>query len=568
MGEPTRERLQRLAGLLFLLTAACAAEPAQRADLVVVNADVRTADPNRPSATALAIRDGRFVAVGDEAVARALAGSATEVVDAAGVTILPGFIDGHTHFAGGASLVNGVDLTGIADKQEWLRIIERKSSDMPEGQWLLGGRWDHTLSDGILPTREDLDSVAPGRPVSLSDIDGHSRWVNSKALDLAGITAATAVPPGGEIVIDPRTGEPTGILLEGAGRLVARVIPRPDDEQRKGDLRRTIRFAFSLGITSAHDMSGSAVLYDYLSLLEAGEPMPRIWFGGRASPSEESVAEHVRMRDEIEARVRASGREKVRGPLLRLGYLKAVADGVLSTHTAALLEPYSDRPDVVGEPFLTQQEFDTLVALGNGARFPVAVHAIGDRAIRMTLDAFEKAGRPLPLRNRIEHIEVLDGADLGRFADLDVAASMQPDHAAAVIGKYITERIGTEREKTAYVWQDLLSSGAHLVLGSDWPTAPLNPLIQLADAVFRESPAGLQEGTWHPENALTFEQALYGYTQAGADMTGWGSEIGSISEGKWADFVMLDGRLATPLDRTIRERSVARTFLAGTRVYP
>ena len=180
-----------------------------------------------------------------------------------------------------------------------------------------------------------------------------------------------------------------------------------------------------------------------------------------------------------------------------------------------MLAPYADRPDVVGEPFRTQEELNTLVALGNGAGFPVAIHAIGDRAVRMTLDAFENSGQPLPLRNRVEHIEILDKADVGRFAQLNVAASMQPNHATGVIGKYITERVGAARESDAYVWQDLLRSGAHLVLGSDWATAPLNPLIQLADAVFRESPTGLLEGAWYPDNALSFEQALYGYTQAG-----------------------------------------------------
>ena len=554
--------------LLILAAGACSPEPMNPAELVVVNADIRTADSNRPSATALAVRDGRFVVVGDEADARALAGSGTEIVDAGGMTILPGLIDGHTHFSSGAGLVNGVDLTGIADKSEWLRMIQRKSADMPEGEWLRGGRWDHTLSDGILPTKEDLDSVAPDRPVSLSDIDGHSRWVNSKALELAGVTADTPVPPGGEIVVDPETGEPTGILLEGAGRLVSRAIPPSDDDQRRRDLRQTIRFVLSLGITSAHDMSGSAVLYDYLGLVEAGEAMPRIWFGGRASGNQDSIAEHVRMRDEIAARVEASGEETSRGPLLRLGYLKSIADGVLSTHTAAMLAPYSDRPDDIGEPFRTQEELNTIVGLGNGAGFPVAVHAIGDRAVRMTLDAFENAGRPLSLRNRIEHLEMVDKADVSRFAALNVAASMQPNHGTGVIGKYITERVGTERETDAYIWQDLLESGAHLVLGSDWATAPLNPLIQLADAVFRESPTGLLDGPWYPENALSFEQALFGYTQAGADMTDWADEIGSISEGKWADFVLLDGALSQPLDRTIRERRVSKTFMGGRQVYP
>lgn len=537
------------------------------ADLIVVGADIRTSDPDNPTAVALAVKDGRVLAVGSDRMVRALAGPSTEIVDARSATVLPGLIDGHTHISGGASLVNGVDLTGISDKATWLEMIARRSAELPEGEWLTGGRWDHTLSDGVLPTRADLDRVVPERPVVLSDIDGHSTWVNTKALELAGITRDSEVPPGGEIVLDPETGEPTGILLEGASGLVSRARPARDESRRRSDLRSTVSHVLSMGITSAHDMSGRIGLSDYLSMVEDGDLRLRVWYGVPAARSVEQAEEYATLRGEVARRVEAAGLADEWGPLLALGYFKAVIDGVLSTRTAVMLEPYSDAPEVAGVPFQSAEDLTNVVRLGNSRGFPVAIHAIGDGAVRMTLDAFEEGGSPTGLRNRIEHIEVVTPEDVDRFAELGVAASMQPNHGTGVIGKYITPRIGVEREPNAYVWGDMLRHGVHLVFGSDWATSPLSPLVQIADAVFRESPTGLLEGTWYPDNAVTFEEALHAYTQGGADMTAWADEIGSLTVGKWADFVILDGTLPRPLDRSIRERNVQATYVAGKKVY-
>lgn len=542
---------------------------AQVADLILVNGDVRTSDPAHPQAQAFAVKDGRFMALGSDADIRKLAGPSTKVVDAGGVTVTPGFIDGHTHLTGGVDMVQGVDLSYIPDKATWLKKIAERSAQLPPGEWLVGGGWDYTLGEGVYPTKEDIDSVVKDRPVYLQDIDGHSHWANSKALELAGITAKTPVPPGGEIVLDPKTGEPTGILKEGANDLFDNLpgLRKGDAERREG-LRQTIKYANSLGLTGAHDMAGRDDLFDYLSLAEKGDLTVRIWFG-QFSSDPADIPQAVNDRAAIDRALAAAPATRQWGPTLKFGYIKSIIDGVLSTHTAVMAADYSDRAGWRGEPFRTQAELEAIIGTANKAGFPMAVHAIGDGGVHTVLNAYEKAAAPLPagLHNRIEHIEVILPPDIARFKSLGIVASMQPNHATGTIGKYITERVGPARENYAYVWQKMLQTGTPVVFGSDWATSPLSPLTQVNDAVFRESPFGLGNGPWHPENAVSFDQALFAYTQAGANMTPWASEIGSITPGKWADFVLIDGKLATPLDRTIRQRSVRATYLAGKPVY-
>ena len=536
-----------------------AVEPA---DLLVTGADVRTVDPDLPRATAFAVRGGRLVALGDDAELSVYRGPETDVIDAGGATVLPGFVDGHTHLASGSVLVAGVDLFGIPDKETWLARIASKVDTLAPGEWVLGGRWDYTIAEHAYPTRAELDAVAPDNPVALTDIDYHSMWVNTRALEAAGIDSNSVAPMGGEIVRDPETGKPTGILKETAMGLMQRAESLVATQQAAAtDLAATVRYVNSLGVTSVHDMAGPEVLEGYRALADNGGLSLRVWFGmtGVTEPG----------RAEALAAVRGDYRRALPdfGPVLEHGYLKHIIDGVLSTHTALMLEPYSDQPDADPEPFSPYEQLVEYVAAGNAAGFPVATHAIGDRAVRWTLDAFEEAG-DRSFRNRIEHIEVVAPSDVERFRTLNVAASMQPNHGTGVIGKYITARVGLARERQAYVWGDFLRNDVHLALSSDWPTAPMSPLAQLADAVLRESPYGLHDGPWYPEQALSFEQALHAYTQANADLSAWGGEIGSLTVGKWADFVVLDGPLADEPRRSLLERRVAETWMAGRRVYP
>lgn len=313
-------------------------------------------------------------------------------------------------------------------------------------------------------------------------------------------------------------------------------------------------------------MSDLAAVHDYAALV-ADKKMPlRVWYGFFEGDPKK-IAAAVNDRRAVDKISSESGEQEKKGPLLKLGYTKSVMDGVLSTRTAYLHQDYSDQKGWKGKPFETKEQLAAAIRASNENGFPTAVHAIGDGSVSLVLDAFAEASVPRAQPNRIEHIEVVETSDIKRFKDLGVVASMQPNHATGTIGKYITERIGENREPRAYVWHSMLEAGVPLVFGSDWPTSPLSPLTQINDAVFRESPFGLGNGPWHPEQAVSFDQALFSYTQAGANMTPWGNQIGSISVGKWADFVVIDGSLPDPLDRSIRQRKVEATYLAGNEVY-
>lgn len=539
-------------------------------ELIVVNGDVYTVDADNPRIEAFAIENGRFTAVGSNAEIRALADADTRVIDANGNSVTPGFLDGHSHVSGNSPAVAGVDLSYVVEKDEWLQLIEQADQRMPEGEWMTGGYWDHTLSDAVFPTRQMLDEVVPDRPIFLNHIDGHYAWVNTLALDLANVNADTPVPPGGEIVIDPATGEPSGILLETAMGVVRNIIPERSDAQRREGLAEMYQYANSFGITGFHQMGG---LEDYLFIVENGDPTLRIWYGQRGRGGEADsygsvVADILALQEDVSVRVEATGKETSAGPLLELGYVKLMNDGVLSAHTAVLLEGYRDREGWVGEYITEPGELAMQVEALTSAGLPVAIHSIGDAAVRASLDAFEASiNNPVPYPNRIEHIELIHADDVSRFKALGLAASMQPNHATNAIG-YVPVRVGAHREDRAYVWRSFIDAGVPLVFAADYPTSPLNPLVQIADAVFRVSPFGFHDGKpWHPEQAVTFEEALYAYTQESANITPWKDEIGSISVGKWADFVLLNGKVPQPMGASFRDLVVSKTFFAGREVY-
>lgn len=569
--------LHACACLLALAASACTEQPdavdeAPGPDLIVINADVRTVDSTMPRTQAFAITMGKFVAVGSSGEIQDLARDNTEVIDADGVTVIPGLIDGHTHLLMGSGLAVGVDLSEIGDKSEWLRIIRDKAQSLPEGAWILGGAWDHNLSDGILPTKDMLDSVARDHPVLLRDIDGHSAWANSLAIELAGVTADSSVPPGGEIMVDPDTGDMTGIFLESAGGLFGGAPGMADATNPVAGIKAAVSLANSLGITAVHDMSNN--FDEFLSVFDDGDLTVRVWQGARPprvtdrSPSD-IYAEMASERDRIRQHVAENPQTESMGTLFDIGYTKLIVDGVLSTYTALMKAPYTDKPDAVVEAFVTREQLNAMIAAAHDNEFPVAVHAIGDEGVSWVLDGFAESPTPTGvLGDRIEHIEVVTPDDVERFGSLGVTASMQPHHATCCVGNYVIDHIGRDRLPNAYVWRSMLDTAVPLVLGSDWPTSPLNPLIQMADTIHRETRIDGVVRPWDEGNSLTFEEALYGYTQAGANMTSWSDEIGSITVGKWADFVILDEQLADNVDRALENRQVAATYLAGKRVYP
>ena len=557
--------------LFFLSACSPTTDPnLNKANLVIINADIYTSDKKQPRAQALAIKNGKFTIVGFNDEIETAIGQDTKIIDAGNATVIPGLIDGHTHLVGGGSLATGVDLTDIQEKKEWIRIIAEKAATLPEGSWILGGRWNHNLSDGILPTKEMLDTVTPKHPVLLSDIDGHTSWANSEAIKLAGITIESPVPQGGEIVIDQNTGEPSGIFKERANRLFQNAKGIREASDAKKGMRAAIKLANSLGITSMHDMSG---FHDeFLEILKQGDLSLRVWQGHYKSISDERKDAFQLLseeREHIRKNITDIGITDTMGPLFDIGYVKLMIDGVLSTRTALLNEPYSDDPKVNPQAFISNEALTQKISSAHEYGFPVAVHAIGDKGVSLVLDAFSKATPNTgALPDRIEHIELVLPEDIERFASLGVIASMQPHHATCCVGDYVIDRIGLKRLPYAYAWRSMLDQGVSLVLGTDWSTSPLNPFIQIADTIHRETRINGIETPWDENNNLTFEEALYGYTQAGANVTSWADQIGSISIGKWADFVILDRKLPKEVGREIESAAVKATYLAGQQVYP
>ena len=548
------------------IAAGCAQPPdGGPADLVLRGATIHTANPSRPTAPALAVRDGRFVFVGSVRDAERWIGEATRVLELDGRAVLPGLIDGHVHLESGLPLVRGVDLTGIADRGEWTRRIAARAAELGPGAWIVGGRWDHTLSGGAFPSVEDLDPVTPENPVALADIDGHTTWANSLALEIAGVGAETPDPPGGRIV-RYASGAPTGILLETAGALVRNHVPPLDEAAERDAMRATFAAAARLGLTGVHTMAGLAQIPRYVAFAAAGELPLRVWYGatGAANRTEELAVARDEAREALAA-VTAK-----RGPSFAVGYAKLMADGVLSARTAALLAPYADAPEESGFLVTNGPELANAVTRLHAAGFPVAIHAIGDRAVRTALDAFEAAAArtPRPDRaDRIEHIEVLDPEDAPRFGELGVLASFNPHHCITGIDVYNTDRLGEARAAWSFAWGAARDAGATLVFGSDWATAPLDPLRQLYAATVREKPAGGPPGGWHPAQRVSWEEALAAYTIAPATAAGWDDEIGSIEVGKRADFVVLSGPVPAPPDRSLLDLHVDSTWLGGRPTY-
>lgn len=543
-----------------------------QADVIVIHADVRTSNPAKPKAQAFAIKAGKFLAVGDNQFIQQMATPQTQIINAQGHTVIPGLTDAHTHFGSGMEIAQGVDLYGIDDRAEWLKRIAERDRQLPKGQWMTGGRWDISLlSEQSMPTRQQLDAVVPDRPVVLLDIDYHTAWLNTKAMQLLGIDRNTVAPEGGEIVKDQYTGEPTGLFKETAATQLVRKNPVYLKAVVTGTnalpvLKKLVAHFNRLGVTSVHDMWRSDWSV-YPAMFQQSQSLPmRVWFGYMADTSAEKTttaqfAEYAAQRDRLNEQFKQKEQQWLQGPQFRFGYLKYFVDGTLLNYTAALNGHYADRHDFNGEPVSSQTKLNDLVSKANVVGFPVAMHAIGDKSVDMALNAIESSPRHHQFANRIEHIEVMSETAMPRFAQLGVVASMQPDHA--ISGNYQESRLGEARMPYSYAWQSLLSSGAALVLGSDWPTAPENPMLQLSDAIFRE----YNGKTRYSDNALSLDEALYAYTQAPANIAGWGNETGSISVGKWADFVILQGTLKPPLPKNLKDWQVAETWFAGRQVY-
>lgn len=514
-----------------MLFAAAACAYASPVDLVLLNGRVYTMDGRGTVVEALAVAGGRIAAAGRSREIAKMAGPSTRVLDARGRAVVPGFNDAHVHFLSGGFQLSSVDLRDAASPEEFSRRIGDFAAKMPPGRWVTGGDWDHELWQGApLPRREWIDGATGRVPVFVTRLDGHMGLANSLALKLAGITRETHDPPGGLIVRDTRTGEPTGVLKDAAMDLVFKAIPEPAFEDKIAAARAATRHAASLGVTSVQDVSAGADTGVYQALLERGELLTRIYAAWPLPQWQKLAALGLR---------RAFG-----APMLRIGALKGFADGSLGSTTALFYEPYADDPSTSGLPageMIPSSAMLDRIRGADRAGLQLMVHAIGDRANDEVLSMFEqviKENGPSDRRFRIEHAQHLAPSAIPRFKALGVIASMQPYHAADD-GRWAGKRIGPRRIETTYAFRSLLDAGAVLAFGSDWTVAPLNPLLGIHAAVTRRTIDGLNPGGWVPRQKITVEEAVWAYTRGSAYAEFTERDKGSLEPGKLADFVVL-----------------------------
>jgi predicted amidohydrolase YtcJ len=529
------------------------------ATLIVVNARVYTLDGRQSPPEALAVAGGRVLAVGSSAEMRRLAGPSARVIDAHGHAVVPAFNDAHVHFLGGGFQLASVDLRSAASREEFARRMGVFAKELKPGRWITGGDWDHELWPGAeLPRHEWIDAVTPSNPVFVSRLDGHMALANALALRLAGVTKETVDPPGGMIVRDPTTGEPTGVLKDAALGLVEKVIPPPSLEEKIEAARRATRHAASMGVASVQDMSAGADVRVYQMLLERGELLTRVYAATPASQWERLARLGLR---------RAFG-----GPMLRVGALKAFADGSLGSTTALFFEPYTDAPSTRGLPsdeLIKPGLMEGRIVGADAAGLQICVHAIGDRANSEILDLFEKAIAKNGARDRrfrIEHAQHLRAEDIQRFARLGVIASMQPYHAADD-GRWADKRIGAQRARTTYAFRSLLDAGATLAFGSDWTVAPLDPLAGMLAAVTRRTLDGRHPNGWVPEQKISVEEALRAYTIGSATAEFTEKEKGTLAPGMLADFVVLSHDILSGGVEALEKARVEMTVVDGRVVY-
>jgi predicted amidohydrolase YtcJ len=525
-----------------------------QANLVLYNGVIYTMDVARPVASGVALLGNRIIAVGDGEELRRALGPTGSALDLRGSIVVPGMIDAHLHFAGYGLRLEQVNLDGAATLEEALRRVSERVAVTGPGDWIRGGGWNRNLWTGSeFPTRQDLDRIAPDHPVTLSSKDGHSTWINTRALEIAGITSATPDPPGGHIRRDP-AGEPTGILQENAASLVYDIFPQPGLQETIDACRQAQINAHRAGLTGIHDCEGDQALAAFQELHHSGELTLRVLAHIPAGSLEAALA--VGLRDGF-------GDER-----LRVAGVKLFADGALGSRSAWMLRPYEDDPANTGIPTITPQALREAVLKANQAGLSVAVHAIGDAANRAVLDAIES----LPdleharLRNRIEHAQLLHPDDVARMAQLDVIASMQPIHATSDMA--IADLHWGRRAATGYAWRSLLDRGARLAFGSDAPVEDLAPLLGIHAAVTRRRPDGTPgPDGWYPEQRITVAEAVHAYTMGAAYASGEERIKGSLTPGKLADLVILDQDIFKIDPMAILNTQVLGTMVDGKFVY-
>ncbi|MCS7061353.1 MAG: amidohydrolase [Anaerolineae bacterium] len=524
-------------------------------NLILYNANIYTVNPAQPRATALAVANDRILAVGHDAEIRAVQLPNAQHVDLEGAFVMPGMIDAHLHLQWSGLEMRRVNVFEAPSVDVVVARVRERARSTPAGRWITGSGWTQDVwRPSRFPTAVELDAATSDHLVALSAKSGHAMWVNSAALQQCGISAQTPDPPGGQIVRD-EAGNPTGVLLENAMSLITQHIPPPTAEEEEAATVQAMRAMNRFGLTGAHCMDGGAYslrsLNTYQRLRERGHLSVRIV---------KQIGVEV-----LETVVELGLRSGFGDAWLRIGGIKIFADGALGPHTAAMIEPYENEPDNYGISTFDPEALAETVTRCNQHGLAAVIHAIGDRANHEALNAFEVAATQVSgvsLRNRIEHAQIVHPGDLGRFARLNVIASMQPIHAIGDMR--MAETCWGERCRTAYAWRSLAGAGARLAFGSDSPVESFNPFLGLHAAITRRRPDGYPgtEG-WYPEQRLTIEAAIEAYTIGAAYAGGMEQEIGSLEAGKLADLIVLSRDITRATPDELLDTHVERVLLNG-----
>lgn len=550
---------------LLLAVGVCQAAAASEATLILVNGKVWTENPAQPEAHAVALDGGRILAVGDDAAIRKLGGPGTTVIDLHGRLLLPGFNDAHVHFLAGGESLATVQLRTANSPAEFRDRIARFASTLPSGAWLRDGLWDHQRwTPATLPNHQLIDGVTGDHPAFLWRLDGHMALANALAMKLAGVDRNTRDVAGGEIERD-KDGNPTGIFKDSATALILRVMPQPTLAEQDESMEAAEREAAAHGVTSVQNMADSPE--------DEGQPEVFRAFQRFERRGKLTVRIYEAMQFRDWKNLADAGIIAPFGtPSLRIGNLKAFADGAIGSTTAWMDEPFTSKPGSSGlasRDLLDPAHFYDSLREADKAGLQVSIHAIGDRANRTILDLYarlEKENGPADRRLRIEHAQHLHPADCARFGQLHVIASMQPYHAIDD-GRFVESVIGPERIKSSYAWKSILDGGAVLAFGSDWPVAPLDPVMGIYAAVTRRTLDGKNPNGWIPEQRITVAQAVHAYTMGSAFAEHQEKVKGSIEAGKLADLVALSDDIFSIAPEAIEKTKVDLTIFDGKIVY-
>jgi len=555
-------RAIRRVGVLFsavLFVLAGCSEKRPAADTIITNAKIYTVDAKLPWAEAVAVQGDRILFVGSAKEAMHHRAAETKVIDAGGRLVLPGMEDSHVHFVSGSGSLAMVDLAGTRTVEEVQERIRRFAAEHPESAWVQGRGWMYSAFPGDMPHKKYLDEVVPDRPAIMTCADGHTSWVNSRALALAGIDRRTPNPKNGTIVREAN-GEPTGALLETADSLLEKVLPKPTPKETLAALRGGLQEAARLGVVRVHGMGGEFEALDLLDKIRGeGSLTARFSVTMWVSPPGLSAEDWKAYED---------ARLKYNDEWISLGGMKLMLDGVIDSGTGAMLDPYEGQVADKGKLFWEPEDYKKAVVEINSKGIQVSTHSIGDAAIRLSLDAYEEGTRAsgnADLRNKIEHAEDISAADIPRFGRLRVIGSFQPLHAnpdPAWMGAWI-KNVGPEREKRAWAWKSVLDGGGRLAFGSDWPVVTINPWIGLQVAVTRQDLDGKPEGGWLPEQKLSLADAVYAYTMGGAFAMRRETDEGSIEAGKLADLILLSQNVFEVDPHKIAETNSILTMVGG-----